>query len=149
MRIILYLIALTFVVAQDDIIVNIDASSYNNWVYFSFEQASVVEIDNPENSLDWDVAFQRKHIRTNSGLSGIENGGAYVDSSSTWIDTWDTTSSVPDDANYMVDEMLNDFYDPLTHLFGQGIKNPALNQIGHGTGISAGASPVQSLMSIS
>ena len=74
---------------QIDTVLTIDASSYSNWVYFSFEQAEVIDVENPEESMEWDVAFQRKHIRTNSGLSGIGNGGALVDSSTTWLNQWD------------------------------------------------------------
>ena len=70
-----------FAFTQDEYLVTIDASSYSNWVYFSVEQNSVISIDDPENSLEWDFAFQRKHIKTNGGLSGIGNGGAFVDSS--------------------------------------------------------------------
>ena len=66
--------------SQIDTVITVDASSYFNWVYFSFDQGDVVEIENPENSLEWDLAFQRKHIRTNGGLSGSGYGGGYVDS---------------------------------------------------------------------
>ena len=56
---------------QIDTVITIDASRYYDWVYFSLRTAEVVEVENPENSLDWDIAFQRKHIKTNSGLSGL------------------------------------------------------------------------------
>ena len=124
------LLLFVFAIAQEDVIVNIEARDYYEWVYFSFEQASIVEIENPENSLEWDVAFQRKHMRTNSGLAGVGNGGAYVDSSITWIDTWDTTSTLPENIFFSTDTLLNDFYVPSTHTFEEGIKNPALNAWG-------------------
>ena len=74
--------------SQIDTVLTIDASNYSNWVYFSFEQAAVIDVGNPEESMEWDVAFQRKHIRTNSGLSGIGSGGAFVDSTTTWLNQW-------------------------------------------------------------
>ena len=76
--------------------VTIPATSYSDWVYFSIEQNSTVEIADPENSLDWDLAFQRKHIKTNSGLSGSGNGGAYVDSLMTWSDQWGDLNEITD-----------------------------------------------------
>ena len=96
-------------------------------IYFSFNQAEVINIPNPENSLEWDVAIQRKHMRTNSGLAGIGSGGAYVDSSITWINEWDNIDSIPNDINFLADTLLNDFYNPITHMFEEGVKNSALN----------------------
>ena len=107
----LLIIFCTVLSAQIDTLVTIDASSYNDWVYFSFDAASVIEIDNPENSLDWDVAFQRKHIRTNGGLGGLGEGAAAVDSTLTWIDEWDTIHSIPENTFFVADTILNDFYD--------------------------------------
>ena len=116
---------------QIDTVLTIDASSYSNWVYFSFEQAQVIDVQNPEESMDWDVAFQRKHIRTNSGLSGLGNGGALVDSSTTWLNQWDNDYFEQiQNPLFVVDTLLNDFYDLFTHTFGQDIKNPALNAWG-------------------
>ena len=115
---------------QIDTVITVDASSYYDWVYFSLRTAEVVEVENPENSLDWDIAFQRKHIKTNSGLSGVGAGGAIVDSSMTWIEQWDVLNEIPEEQNWLVDETLNDFYNPITHLFGEGVKNAALNSWG-------------------
>tara|TARA_B100000029_G_scaffold515167_1_gene620925 strand:+ start:1144 stop:1890 length:747 start_codon:yes stop_codon:yes gene_type:complete len=119
-----------FLFGQLDTVLVVDASSYNDWVYYSIDQLSVVEIVDPENSLDWDLAFQRKHIRTNGGLAGPGNGGAAVDSTVTWIEEWENINSVPENTFFLEDTLLNDFYDPITHTFGEGIKNPALNSWG-------------------
>ncbi len=56
----------------------IDARSYSDWVYFSFEKGTVVEIDkaNFNKSLDWDIAFHRNDVRLNCGSSGPGGGGA-------------------------------------------------------------------------
>jgi len=120
---------ITVINAQVDTLVTINASSYSNWIYYSLDNHSIVNIENPENSLEWDLAFQRKHIRTNSGLSGIGNGGAYVDSTIVWSQEWNN-NTLPDDIFFSVDTTLNDFYDFTTHTFGEGIKNPALNSWG-------------------
>lgn len=60
--------------------VQIDARSYADWVYFSFESGTVVEIDpqNFDESLQWDIAFHRNDIRLNCGESGGGLGGAYT-----------------------------------------------------------------------
>ena len=63
-----------------DEVAYINASSFSEWTYFSFEAHDVVTIDNPESSLEWDLAFRRNHIKTNSGLSGSGQGGGYVNS---------------------------------------------------------------------
>ena len=57
---------ITVINAQVDTLVTINASSYSNWIYYSLDSHSIVDIENPENSLEWDLAFQRKHIKTNA-----------------------------------------------------------------------------------
>lgn len=56
----------------------VDASDYAKWVYFSLEKGEIVQLTNEEakTSLDWDLAFHRYDIRTNSGKSGQGQGGA-------------------------------------------------------------------------
>ena len=54
----------------------INASSYEDWAYFSFSEGDSVSVANPESSYDWDLGFQRLKIRTNSGTSGPGDGGA-------------------------------------------------------------------------
>jgi hypothetical protein len=53
----------------------VNASSWTRWVYFSFEKGDTVQIADPSTSTDWDVAFQRSNIKTNSGKSGKGIGG--------------------------------------------------------------------------
>ncbi len=58
--------------------VQIDARSYADWVYFSFEKGEVVTVD-PEtfsSDLSWDIAFHRNDVRLNGGLSGEGAGAA-------------------------------------------------------------------------
>ena len=110
MKIILtFLISLSLSFSQVDTVVTVDASSYYDWVYFSFSQSQLVNIENPESSLEWDIAFQRKHIKTNSGLSGLGSGGAYVDSSTTWISDWELDLELDEDIVFLEDIVLNDF----------------------------------------
>ncbi|MCK4396200.1 HmuY family protein [candidate division WOR-3 bacterium] len=54
----------------------IDASSPDEWAYFSFSDGQTVSIPNPTSSLMWDLGFQRFRIQTNSGTSGTGQGGA-------------------------------------------------------------------------
>jgi len=66
----------------------IDATSYIDWNYYKLTDTTLQKVifyyGDPDNSLLWDIAFQRNHIKTNSGTSGIGNAGAYVDSINTW-----------------------------------------------------------------
>ncbi|PIS25956.1 MAG: hypothetical protein COT45_01435 [bacterium (Candidatus Stahlbacteria) CG08_land_8_20_14_0_20_40_26] len=54
----------------------IDASSSEDWAYFSFSEGDSVSVSDLESSLVWDLGFQRFRIRTNSGTSGPGSGGA-------------------------------------------------------------------------
>lgn len=60
----------------------IDATKNNQYLYFSFEKGNLVattkwdDTDIP-NRTDWDLAFHKYEFRTNSGLSGKGQGGAY------------------------------------------------------------------------
>jgi hypothetical protein len=64
--------------------VEINASAWGKWVYFSFATGDTVGTDNTslnadatwKERLDWDIAFHRNDIRTNGGVSG--NGAAGV-----------------------------------------------------------------------
>ena len=129
-----------FLFAQEEFFITIPATSYSDWVYFSVEQNSVIQVEDPENSLEWDFAFQRKHIKTNSGLSGIGNGGAVVDSvgtldagAFTWVDNWEDLNEIPEygnGINWLEDTVHTDFYDIISHTYVNGVKNPALNAWG-------------------
>ena len=120
----------TFIYAQTEYLVTIPATSYTEWVYYSFETHSIIDIENPETSLDWDIGLQRKHIRSNSGLAGIGQGGGYVDSTMTWVDHWGTMNELPENMFWHTDETFNDFYDINTHTYVEGIENPALRTWG-------------------
>lgn len=54
----------------------LDASNNEGkYVYFSFNKG-VVEVSDPLASNDWDIAFNRYYVKTNSGTSGKGQGGA-------------------------------------------------------------------------
>ena len=103
---------------SDYTLIEIDATDYSEWIYFSFLSESIIEVDNPMNSNDWDLAIMRNHFRTNSGLSGNGIGGAYVDSSSVWsTEIWNEMNEVPEGAFFSPDGMLDTIYDLETHEF--------------------------------
>ena len=118
-------------------IINIDASSYDDWVYFSFELGDILDISNPGSSMDWDIAFKRNHVKTNGGLSGVGNACAIVDDTQSWInESFESTEQITD-GECQVDELIEGniityqgCYDPNTHLFTDCVKNPALDNWG-------------------
>lgn len=57
--------------------VTVDASA-GQWKYFSFTTGKEVEFKDPMVSVDWDIAFNRFYVKTNSGVSGKGKGGALV-----------------------------------------------------------------------
>lgn len=52
----------------------LDASVEGTWTYFSFSQAKVVTVADPENDASWDIAFSRMNVKTNGGTSGKSKG---------------------------------------------------------------------------
>lgn len=73
------------------------------WVYFSFEKGILnLTEEAAMTSLEWDLAFQRYYIRTNSGTSGKGQGGA-IDMNKT---SFDKVTNVPK-SGYVVDEEID------------------------------------------
>jgi len=130
MKAIMMILLSTFVYSQTEYLVTIPATSYTEWVYYSFETHSIVEVEDAENSLDWDIGLQRKHFRSNSGLAGMGQGGGYVDSTMTWVDHWGTMNELPENMYWHTDQTFYDFYDINTHTYVEGIENPALRTWG-------------------
>ncbi|MDR1114914.1 MAG: HmuY family protein [Tannerella sp.] len=61
-----------------------DCSDYTQWYFFSFEEGGIIgscdAMDLPANEewgkrTDWDLAFHRQNIKSNSGVSGDGSGG--------------------------------------------------------------------------
>ena len=120
-------------------IIDIDASSYEDWVYFSLlNSQEVVLSEAPENSMEWDIAFKRNHIKTNGGVSGIGDVCAIVDESQIWTnESFNTTNEIPDGLECEYDEIISGdiftfqgCYNPQTHIFMSCEKNPALDKWG-------------------
>jgi hypothetical protein len=62
----------------------IDCSSYTKWNFFSFAKGEIVgscdagdeaDYEAWRNRIDWDLAFHRQDVKTNSGASGNGKGG--------------------------------------------------------------------------
>ena len=109
----------------------INATSYSNWKYFRFTDSTLQEITffigDPSDNLSWDIAFQRNHIKTNSGTSGIGNAGAYIDSSLRWNAT--SFNNFNENVNSYIfkqDTLVETFYNLTTHTFSEGSTNPVL-----------------------
>lgn len=69
--------------AQDGVFVH-DCSKYTLWHFFSFDKGEIIGSCDAQDSItyeswcnrtDWDLAFHRQNIKSNSGLSGIGKGG--------------------------------------------------------------------------
>lgn len=88
----------------DSFTVIIDATSYTDWVYFSFSTGDEVSVTDPQTSSDWDIGIKRNHFKTNSGTSGAGNGGAY----DAGVVNFDTLSEAPE-AGYTVDSSIDIF----------------------------------------
>jgi hypothetical protein len=83
----------------------VNATSSTTWKYFSFEMNDTLEISDPLNSTDWDLAFQRYRIRTNGGKSG--NGlGKAANSYETGQAGFDALKIVPDTSTFVVDDTM-------------------------------------------
>jgi hypothetical protein len=79
----------------------IDASNTTEWVYFNFSSGETVTVENPANSMDWDLGLRRYHLSTNSGTSGSGKGGA-IDMGKV---RFEEVSTAPT-ANYAVDDSI-------------------------------------------
>ena len=138
MRIYLFIILFFHLLLPSSIEIN--STSYDDWVYINLNIGAIVVPSDPENNLGWDIACQRYHFRTNSGLSGSGIGGAYVDSVSTWTsELYSNLTKVPDNSFFEKDTVVNTFYSVIDtdgdgvdeHIFGlPGIANPSLETWG-------------------
>jgi hypothetical protein len=72
------------VVEPQDGVFIYDCSSYSNLYFFSFAQSGIIGLCDVKDSAaneewrkrtDWDLAFHRQNIKTNSGVSGAGEGG--------------------------------------------------------------------------
>ncbi|MDR3267982.1 MAG: HmuY family protein [Tannerella sp.] len=72
------------VVEPQDGVFIYDCSSYFDWQFFSFAEGGIIGSCDAKDSVaneewrkrtDWDLAFHRQNIKTNSGVSGVGAGG--------------------------------------------------------------------------
>lgn len=63
----------------------------DDWIYVSLSTMDTVAVseENHKESLDWDIAFNRYNVRTNSGTSGNGKGGVYKTSATKFADVKD------------------------------------------------------------
>lgn len=77
---------------------SVDASSREAFAYVALEDGGAVSVSDPASSTDWDLAFRRTLVRTNSGTSGPGWGGALEDPNamSQQVESVDTIGFRPD-----------------------------------------------------
>ena len=69
----------------------VDVSDTDTWAYVVLATGTLVSVDDPDTSTDWDVAFSATVMKTNGGASGPGLGGAREADSS----DWDAISTAP------------------------------------------------------
>jgi hypothetical protein len=103
-------------VPQDGVFVY-DCSSYTDWHFFSFDRGEVIGSCDAQDSLayegwrirtDWDMAFHRQNIKTNSGASGAGAGGMMEYKQNTF--DFSAVSEAPEEG-YLVDVADSVIYD--------------------------------------
>lgn len=85
----------------------IDATSKEEWTYFSFVTGEVVNVEDAGTSEAWDIGFQRTQVKLNGGVSGPGEGSVVMLTETTFAavtaapadgyvaDTADTLAIVP------------------------------------------------------
>ncbi len=87
----------TFTAGSTSTIVDLDASSEEQWVYLSLLNAQqVVPASAANDSSGWDIAWKRSDIKMNSGSSG----SGTVELHAGLRDDWDLRTNVPADAEW-------------------------------------------------
>jgi hypothetical protein len=122
-------IVLFFACGKDDIkptnqsqTFEINSSNSSVWKYFSFAKNDTITVADPFTSAEWDIAFQRYRIKTNSGKSGTGQGGA----ANTFLkgqSGFDELKLIPDTLTYGVDI---DVSIPVQQGYATYIINPTL-----------------------
>lgn len=89
----------------------VDARSRRDWVYFNFRQGTAVSTS--QDSTDWDLAFRRTRLLTNSGDTNPGGQGGAVD-----LQVVPLAGAVVPDGGYLPDTTHED----------RGLENPALHK---------------------
>ncbi|MEM9456737.1 MAG: HmuY family protein [Myxococcota bacterium] len=96
----------------------VDATSDEDWIYLDLANGAQLEVSDPQADKDWDLGFQRFHIKLNGGASG----SAGVEAALLEDTTFDDVKVAPadgyladqpdgDDDNDQPDYVLQDWYD--------------------------------------
>lgn len=83
----------------------INSTNSTSWKYFSFSKNDTITVTNPATSTEWDLAFQRYRIRTNSSLTGAGQGSA-ANSYQKSQTGFDALKVVPDTSTFTADESI-------------------------------------------
>jgi hypothetical protein len=87
----------TFTAGSTSTLVDVDASSEEQWVYLSLLNAQqIVPSDAADDPRGWDIAWRRSDIKMNSGNSG----SGTVELHAGLRDGWDARATVPADAEW-------------------------------------------------
>ncbi len=89
----------------------VDAKSRNDWVYFNFRRGAAVSTS--QDSTDWDLAFRRTRLLTNSGDTNPRGQGGAVD-----LQKVPLAAAVVPDGGYLADTTHEE----------RGLENPALHK---------------------
>ncbi|MBI5288252.1 MAG: HmuY family protein [Chloroflexi bacterium] len=89
----------------------VDARNRRDWAYFNFRQGSTVSTS--QDSLDWDLAFRRTDLLTNSGDANPRGQGGALD-----LQKVPLAEAIVPDGGYLPDRTHED----------RGLENPALHK---------------------
>lgn len=84
----------------------VNSTSSTAWKYFSFAKNDTINVTDPLNSKDWDLAFQRYRVRTNGGEAGHGMGSA-ANSYKRGQAGFDALVTVPDTATFVNDATIS------------------------------------------
>ncbi len=62
----------------DTLTFTVDATSREQWSYFSFQSGNIVDIEDPLNSEEWDIGFKLTQVKLNGGVSGPGMGSVVM-----------------------------------------------------------------------
>lgn len=89
-------------VTEDWVQYTVDATDRSEWVFFDFERGRVVEASFEDE--DWDVAFRRTKLLTNSGVTNPAGPGGSVDLGEVNLES----VVLPAEVRFAVDELGGD-----------------------------------------
>lgn len=96
----------------------VDATSEEDWIYLDMADGSQLDVSDPQADGDWDLAFQRFHIKLNGGVSGSAGVEAVKLAETTFdevevapADGYISDQADGDDDNDHPDYVLQDWYD--------------------------------------